>query len=74
MLGDDAMLASEPLAVDFSWTVHVCAPVDDVAVAPGPLPLVSPYVIVKVLPAASVRPETVIVLPTTLNVPALAVE
>jgi hypothetical protein len=36
MLGDVAMLVSEPIEVDFSWVVHVCAPVEDGAVAPGP--------------------------------------
>jgi hypothetical protein len=42
MLGCDAMLVSVPLDVDFSCVVHVCAPVLDVAVAPGPLLLVLP--------------------------------
>jgi hypothetical protein len=74
MLGDDAMLVSEPFDVDFSCVVQVCAPVLDAAVAPGPLPLVSPYVIVSVDAPASVSEETVIVLPATLSVPALDVE
>jgi hypothetical protein len=42
MLGDEPMFVSEPPEVDFSCTCHVCAPVDDVAVAPEPPPLVSP--------------------------------
>ena len=42
--------------------------------APGPPLLVSPYVIVAVLPAASVSDETVMVLPATASVPALEVE
>jgi hypothetical protein len=74
MLGDDAMLVSVPLAVDFSCVVQVCAPVLAGAVAPGPPLPVSPYVIVNVLPAASVSEETVIVLPATERVPALDVE
>jgi hypothetical protein len=74
MLGDDEMLVSEPLEVDFSCVVHVCAPVDDVAVAPGPPLAVEPYVIVNVFPAARVTDETVIVLPETVSVPVLEVE
>jgi hypothetical protein len=74
MLGCDAMSVSEPAFVDFSCVVQFCAPVVDVAVAPGPPPLVSPYVMVNVLPAASVSEATVIVLPATLSVPALEVE
>ena len=74
MLGDDEMFASEPFEVDFSCVVQVCAPVVEVAVAPGPPLAVDPYVIVKVLPAARVSEETVIVLPATESVPALAVE
>jgi hypothetical protein len=74
MLGEEAMPVSEPADVDFSCVVQVCAPVVDVAVAPGPPLLVSPYVIVKVDAAASVSEDTVIVLPATLSVPALEVE
>jgi hypothetical protein len=74
MLGDDERFAREPADVDFSWVVHVCAPVLDVALAPGPPLPVSPYVIVNVLPAAIVSDETVIVLPATESVPALDVE
>ena len=73
MLGDDAMLVSVPAEVDFSCAVHVCAPVEEVAVAPGPPPAVEPYVIVTVFPAATVSEETVIVLPATETVPELAV-
>ena len=73
MLGDEAMFASDPFEVDFSCVVHVCAPVVDVTVAPGPPPAVDPYVIVNVFPAASVSEETVIVLPATETVPELAV-
>ena len=36
MLGDAAVFASDPLEVDFSWICQVCAPVVEVAVAPGP--------------------------------------
>src|ERR671935_1727894 len=68
MLGDDEILASEPFAVDFSWTCQVCAPVEEVAVAPEPPPLVSPYVIEKVEPAPTVSEETVIVWPETETV------
>ena len=74
MLGCDAIFASEPAAVDFSWVVHVCAPVDDVAVAPGPPPAVDPYVIVAVAAPASVSDETVMVWPETVRVPTLEVE
>ena len=74
MLGDEEMLVSEPPDVEASCTCHVCAPVDDAAVAPGPPLAVEPYVIVNVLPAASVSDETVMVLPETLSVPALDIE
>jgi hypothetical protein len=74
MLGWEAMFVSDPAEVDFSCVVHVCAPVEDGAVAPGPPLAVEPYVIVIVLPAASVSEETVIVLAATDNVPALEVE
>ena len=74
MLGEEEMFVSDPFDVDFSCVVHACAPVEDVAVAPGPPLPVSPYVIVKVLPAASVSEETVMVLPETVSVPALEVE
>ena len=42
MLGEDAMLVSDPAEVDFAWVVQLCAPVEEVAVAPGPPLLVSP--------------------------------
>ena len=74
MLGEAPRLVSEPADVDFSWACQVCAPVDDVAVAPGPPLPVSPYVIVKVLPAARVTEETVMVCEATASVPALEVE
>jgi hypothetical protein len=73
MLGEEPMFVSEPPDVDFSCTCQVCAPVDDVAEAPGPPLLVSPYVIVNVEPPPSVSEETVIVCPATLRVPALEV-
>src|SRR5216684_787661 len=73
MLGEEARLVSEPADVDFSWACQVCTPVEAVAVAPGPPLPVSPYVIVAVLPAASVSEETVIVCPETETVPVLAV-
>src|SRR5439155_1699866 len=69
----EAMFASDPPDVDFSWTCQVCAPVLDVAVAPGPPLAVEPYVIVKVFPAASVSEETVIVWLDTERVPELEV-
>ena len=69
MLGDEPRFASEPPDVDFSCACQVCAPLDDVAVAPGPPPAVEPYVIVAVLPPASVRDETVIVWVETETVP-----
>jgi hypothetical protein len=74
MLGEAPRLVSEPADVDFSCACQVCAPVDDVAVAPGPPLPVSPYVIVKVLPAASVTEETVMVCEATASVPVLEVE
>ena len=74
MLGDEARFASEPAEVDFSCACQVCAPVEAVAVAPGPPLPVSPYVIVKVFPAARVREATVMVCPETVRVPALEVE
>jgi len=73
MLGCDAMSVAVPAEVDFSWVVQVCAPVLDVAVAPGPPLAVDPYVIVTVEAAASVSDETVIVWPDTDTVPLLAV-
>ncbi|MGZ6598775.1 MAG: hypothetical protein ACXVE1_04670 [Gaiellaceae bacterium] len=42
MLGEEPRLASEPAEVDFSCACHVCAPVLDVAVAPGPPLAVEP--------------------------------
>ena len=42
MLGEEAMLARDPAEVDFSCVVQLCEPVEEVAVAPGPPPLVSP--------------------------------
>ena len=74
MLGDEARFASEPAEVDFSCGCQVCAPVEEVAVAPGPPLPVFPYVIVKVFPAARVSDATVIVWPETVSVPALEVE
>jgi hypothetical protein len=41
-LGWEAMLVSVPADVDFSCVVHVCAPVVDVTVAPGPPLAVEP--------------------------------
>ena len=73
MLGEAPRLVSEPADVDFSCACQVCAPVLEVAVAPGPPLPVSPYVIVNVLPAASVSDETVIVWLATEIVPELAV-
>src|SRR5882762_10092278 len=74
MLGDEPRLVSEPPDVDFACACQVCAPVEEVAVAPGPPPAVEPYVIVKVFPAASVTDATVMVWPETVSVPELAVE
>jgi len=73
MLGWEAMSVSVPADVDFSCVAQVCAPVVDVAVAPGPPLAVDPYVIVNVLPAAIVRELTVIVLPASERLPALDV-
>src|SRR5919199_4551357 len=73
MLGDDPRFVRLPPDVDFCCACHVCAPVVDVAVAPGPPLAVDPYVIVNVLPAASVKLETVIVCPDTDTLPVLAV-
>ena len=73
MLGCDAMFASVPFDVDFSCVVQFWAPVDEVTVAPGPPPLVAPYVTVSVPLPARVRLEIVIVWPATESVPELAV-
>ena len=73
MLGELPIFVSEPADVDFSCVCHVCAPVLDVAVAPGPPPAVDPYVIVVVAPPARVSEETVIVWPETETVPEVAV-
>ena len=62
-----------PPVVALSWTSHVCAPVVAVAVAPGPPPLVSPYVIVNVEPAASVTFATVTTRAAIVSVPVLDV-
>ena len=61
MLGEEPRFVSVPALRAFCWACQVCAPVVAVAVAPGPPPLVAPYVIVAVAPPASVRLETVIV-------------
>src|SRR5205085_5219596 len=42
MLGDEERFVSDPPDVDFSVACHVCTPVVDVAVAPGPPEPVSP--------------------------------
>src|SRR5436305_967003 len=73
MLGDEAMAVSVPPDVDFSCVGQVCAPVEDVAVAPGPPLAVEPYATVNVPPPAIVSDETVIVLPDTVSVPELEV-
>ena len=73
-LGDAPRLARAPLTDDERCCAcQVCAPVVAVAVAPGPLPAVDPYTTVKVEPAVSVTPETVIVWPATPTVPVDAV-
>ncbi|HTL23332.1 MAG TPA: hypothetical protein VL281_04780 [Mycobacteriales bacterium] len=74
MLGEEPRFARLPAEVDFACACHVCAPDEDVAVAPGPPLAFDPYTIVNVLPAATVSDETVIVLPPTESVPALEVE
>src|SRR6266508_4754202 len=61
MPGEEPRLVSVPPEVDLCCACQVCAPVVEVAVAPGPPPAVEPYVIVKVAPPASVTLETVIV-------------
>jgi hypothetical protein len=73
MLGELPRFVSDPPEVDFACACQVCAPVLEVAVAPGPPPLVSPYVIVNVEPPATVSDETVIVWLATETVPLLAV-
>src|SRR5919197_6132355 len=67
------MLAAEPPPVERSVADHDGLPVPDGTVTPDPPPLVSPYVIVSVDPAASVTLSTVIVWPETLKLPVLAV-
>ena len=42
MLGEAPRFVSEPAEVDFSCACHVCAPVEEVAVAPGPPLAVEP--------------------------------
>ena len=71
--GEAARFVATPPAVDSSWNCHVCAPVVAVAVAPAPPPLLSPYVIVTVWPADSVRFDTVTTRAATVSVPALEV-
>ena len=71
--GDVARFVSVPPEVDFCCAWNVCVPVDKPAVAPGPPPLVAPYVIVTVAPPASVSDDTVIVGPEAETEPALAV-
>jgi hypothetical protein len=74
MLGEPAArFVRVPEVFDFCCTVHVCAPVEDGAVAPAPPPAVEPYVIVIVAPLASVTLDTVTVEPATPSVPVLAV-
>jgi hypothetical protein len=73
MLGEEPRLVRVPPEVDFSCACHVCAPADEVAVAPGPPLAVEPYVIVMVDPPESVTLETVIVCPEAETVPVLAV-
>src|SRR5262245_43533202 len=73
MLGELPRLVSAPAGVACSCACQVCAPVLEVAVAPDPPPLASPYVIFVVAPPASVSDETVIVWPETETVPELAV-
>ena len=61
MLGDVARFVSALPESDFSCACHVCVPVVELTVAPEPPPLVSPYVMVNVLPPPRVSDETVIV-------------
>src|SRR5438034_7868516 len=72
MLGDEPRFVSVPVLRAFCWACQVCAPVEDVAVAPGPPLPVLPYVIVIVAPPASVTFDTVIVWLATETVPVLA--
>jgi hypothetical protein len=72
-VGDDESAVSVPAATDFCFALHVCVPRVVVAVAPGPPPLVAPYVIVSVWLPPSVTPETVIVDAATETVPVPAV-
>ena len=60
IVGCAARLVSTPRLDERSFVVHATAPVVDVAVAPGPPPLVSPYFITRVCaaPWLSVTPET----------------
>ena len=73
--GEEPRFVSElvEFEVDFSCACQVAAPVDEVAVAPEPPLLLSPYVIVIVDPPARVTPETVIVWDETLTDPVLEV-
>jgi hypothetical protein len=72
MLGEAPRLVSEPPEVDFSLPCHVADPALLGAFAPGPPPLVAPYVTVSVAPPASDTLETVIVWPDTETVPLVA--
>src|SRR5437764_856322 len=67
--GCAASTVSGPVPFDFSFTVHVWLPVATEAVAPGPPPLLTPYVITTFWPPERVNPETVIVWPETATVP-----
>ena len=61
MLGELPRFVQAQAAREFCCACQVCAPVVDVAVAPGPPLEVDPYVIVIVAPPASVTLDTVIV-------------
>src|SRR4029077_11879889 len=73
MLGEEPRFASHPAEVDFDCACQVCAPVEEVAVAPGPPLAVEPEGMGKVEPPAIVSEETVIVCAATETVPELAV-
>ncbi len=71
--GEEKRFVSEPPEIDFSLPCQVWAPVEEVTVAPGPPPPVSPYTTVIVPAPARVTPETVIVWVEAETVPVLEV-
>jgi hypothetical protein len=66
-------LVNVPELIVICWVVQVSVSGDPGADAPGPPPVVEPYVMLNVPPELSVTPETVMVWPETDTVPVVAV-